>query len=122
MASIDDVVEKGKGVVDATKDYGVREVKHQAWDKLYEWGAAALGAGLGYYVGMPYQTVSRAVLNSYIGASAFYFAAKLTSLPVNIYHNIKSLLKYGKDLFGGGKKAESPKSSGGSLQPAAAHA
>ena len=121
MASIDDMVDKGKGVVEATKDYAGREIKHQVWDKVYELGAAALGAGLGFYLGMPYETVSRALLYSFVGLSTFYTAAKLTSLPVNLYENVKSFFKFGKDLFGGGKKAES-KPPSGLTQPAAAHA
>ena len=125
MATIDDtLIDKGKGIVGATKDYGIREVKHQFWDKAYEWGAALVGAALGY-AAVAYKSASRvfeysseALLSGFIGLSTFYTAAKLTSLPINIYKNFKSLFQYGRELIGGKKTEPQPS---GPLQPAPAH-
>ena len=118
MATIDDVVDKGKGAVEATKDYGVREVKHGFWDKLFEGTLAAIGAGVGYYLGAPFESIYTAIGASFIGLSVGYTTAQLTSLPINMYHNITSFFQYGKELIFGKKKTESPKSPIGSPQSA----
>ncbi|HLC62105.1 MAG TPA: hypothetical protein VJI52_03765 [Candidatus Nanoarchaeia archaeon] len=130
MATIDDVVDKGKGAVEATKDYGVREVKHGFWDKFYEGTLAVSGAIAGYYLyalnaaAAASYSVGKALASSFIGLSVGYTTAQLTSLPVNIYHNIKSFFQFGRELIGGGKtKIESQKSKppSGLPQPAGAH-
>jgi len=123
MATIDDVVDKGKGAVEATKDYAVREVKHGFWDKVYEGTLAVGGAIAGYALGAPYDSIYKAIAAGFIGLSVGYTTAQLTSLPVNIYHNIKSFFQYGGELIWGKKKTEHQKSSppSGLPQPAGAH-
>jgi len=121
--AIDDVVNAGKGAVEATKDYGIREVKHGFWDKVYEGTMAIGGAALGYALGAPYNSVAAGALASFIGLSVGYTTAQLTSLPINVYHNIKSFFQFGKELIGGGKtkiESQKPKQPGGLPQPAGA--
>ena len=117
MATIDDkLIDKGKGIVESTKDYATREVKYGFWDKFKEGTLATIGGVVGY-VTSPYSGAYKA-LTTFVGAAVGFTVAQLATAPFNLYHNIKSFFQYGKEVLGGGKKkTESPKSPSGSPQP-----
>lgn len=119
--AIDDVVnsavDRGKGAVQSTKEYVGREIEHGILDKLYEGTLAAIGASIAYASGLPYDSVFQAFAYTFTGFSVGLTTALISSLPVNVYHNVKSFFQYGRELIFGKKKAEPAKS----LQPAPAH-